>query len=188
MTNFFAKKGVKDMLTIRQLFEFAVDSTLGSSPTSAAERIAALQQHNRNSPPKTNEDKFDEAVFMKSFIPRTLHDVSDPIAELDRIQSDNMRGIYHATVSGLSASLAAMAERRRSEAEDSGSDDEESDAEATTTADNAAQLSTSPTKSSTKRRSEMTKEERKQHKKDVKAERRAIRVHKQAVKGTSSID
>jgi len=104
MTKFFMKKGVKDTLRLRQLFELVADKYIEDVDN----RIAALQEQNRQNPERSAADEVEEAVFLKSFIPRTLSDVVDPIEELESLRSGGVESILHAHVTGLAQCGTSM--------------------------------------------------------------------------------
>jgi len=161
------------VLTVRQLFELVADCSIGSDEEKVKARIASLQKQNKTAPPRTGEDLVDEAVFLHSFIPRTLHAVTDPIADLDKLRAENTAAILHAPVSGLNESLAAVEEEKRRNEESEDSDSDTSEGSSDESLDEG-----SPAPVPQPKRSTMSREERKRHKKEVKSKRKESRVHK----------
>ena len=48
-----------------------------------------------------SKEAVDEAVFMQSYIPTTLHDINNPYAEMDRIQSGQREPVFEAAIRGM---------------------------------------------------------------------------------------
>eukprot|EP01112_Ceratiomyxa_fruticulosa_P015852 TRINITY_DN4725_c0_g2_i1.p1 TRINITY_DN4725_c0_g2~~TRINITY_DN4725_c0_g2_i1.p1 ORF type:complete len:680 (-),score=161.37 TRINITY_DN4725_c0_g2_i1:107-2146(-) len=90
ITAFYSSRDVPNIMTAKQLFEFVTDSSI-SSETDYLRRISAS---NANRGVQTQEEKAEENVFMKSFMPRTLSQVKNP-------EKDQSQQPIHSSVTGL---------------------------------------------------------------------------------------
>jgi RIO kinase 1 len=82
ISNFFQRKGVDNVMSVRQLFDFVTDIRISEEEVDACvEKIEKQLQERGGSQQRTSEEEIEEGVFKLSFIPRTLHEVRHPFAE-----------------------------------------------------------------------------------------------------------
>eukprot|EP01125_Pyxidicula_operculata_P007591 TRINITY_DN2578_c0_g1_i1.p1 TRINITY_DN2578_c0_g1~~TRINITY_DN2578_c0_g1_i1.p1 ORF type:complete len:754 (+),score=275.98 TRINITY_DN2578_c0_g1_i1:50-2263(+) len=82
ITTFFAKKGVLTM-TLRELFDFITDITISENDIDSY--LDTMQETITQRPIKSVAELIDDKVFLESFIPRTLNDVSKPSRDIAKI-------------------------------------------------------------------------------------------------------
>ena len=117
VNTFFEKNGTK-IIPQRQLFDFITDPVLEDEGVDAY--LDDLQQKIEAAPPMTEQEKVDEAVFHKAYIPRKMDEIADFESDLKKMQqatssnatqdkSDAARkvdGIYYQTILGMKADLS----------------------------------------------------------------------------------
>ncbi|XP_077229825.1 uncharacterized protein LOC143862641 [Tasmannia lanceolata] len=112
VSDFFKKHGVA-VMTVRELFDFIVDSSIGDeSVDSYLEKVQQkiLERGHEISP----EDEIAESVFVQSFIPRVLMDVKNCEDHIDRITTGkDTEGIYYQTVTGLNQFLTSTPQQQQ---------------------------------------------------------------------------
>lgn len=181
VANFFRKRGIRSGLTTRQIFSFVTDSSASlESETGQDLFLSNLRRENTGKSAKelTDEEQVAEAVFMSSFIPRTLRQVPNPIGEIEQMQAGaDVSAILHATVTGVGIDgfFKPDGSYKIVGHQDDGEDDEEvgeDDSSSSNEEDNASM------KTELKPRKTMTKEEKKQQRREVKAKRREARLNK----------
>ncbi|XP_030631372.1 serine/threonine-protein kinase RIO1 [Chanos chanos] len=140
VNDFFFKHNVA-VMTVRELFEFVTDPSITNENINQYLEKAMEVASERTAEERSNQDKVDEEVFKRAFIPRTLTDVSHYERDVDVMkqmadessestQNDN---ILYQTVTGLKKDLSgvqkvpALLEDRA--AEGSSSSEEEEDEE-----------------------------------------------------------
>ncbi|XP_009324743.1 PREDICTED: serine/threonine-protein kinase RIO1 isoform X2 [Pygoscelis adeliae] len=138
VNDFFQKHNVA-VMTVRELFEFITDPSITSENIDDYLSKAMEIASKRTEEERSSQDKVDEEVFKKAYIPRTLTEVKNYERDVDimtklkeedmalNIQQDN---ILYQTVTGLKKDLSgvqkipALLEKKADESEtDSGDDD-----------------------------------------------------------------
>ncbi|RUS87816.1 hypothetical protein EGW08_004415, partial [Elysia chlorotica] len=105
ITEFFRKLNVPTM-TVKELFDFVTDSTITPENIDGYLDQAMKIASSRSLDDITEQEKIDEEVFKRAFIPRNLDEVVD--IERDVHQSKNLNNeqvLYH-TVTGLRSDLS----------------------------------------------------------------------------------
>ncbi|MBN3318791.1 RIOK1 kinase, partial [Atractosteus spatula] len=148
INDFFLKRGVA-VMTVRELFEFVTDPSITSDNIDDYLEKAMEIASERTSEERSNQDRVDEEVFKKAYIPRTLNDVSNYERDVDNmlkmkeedislnVQNDN---ILYQTVTGLKKDLSGVQkvpallestepQQSSSDSEDDGSEDSGSEEE-----------------------------------------------------------
>ncbi|CAL1546050.1 unnamed protein product [Lymnaea stagnalis] len=131
ITDFFRKRNVPTM-TIKELFEFVTDTNITAVNLDAYLEEAMKTSAERSNDDITEQEKVDEEVFKRAFIPRNLDEVVD--IERDVRRSQTMEGeqvLYH-TVTGLRPDLSGPSQvpkllERDEEDEDDDNDDDDSE-------------------------------------------------------------
>lgn len=107
VNDYFGKKGV-DVMSVRQLFDFCVDASIGESDAAAEGYLSKLQAvlSSRTSE-MTNEEEVEAAVFQQSYIPNSLGEIDYAHINRDhmRLQAGDQQ-VYYGTVTGMSSSIA----------------------------------------------------------------------------------
>jgi len=158
INHFFGKNKVC-VLSLQELFNFVTDITIDESNIEAeVDRIMrnAVESGRKWDPKELNVE---EEVFKKRFIPRTLHDIDNPVK--DMIKRKEGEKLDHECVTGVMFT-------KESQEGESGSEEEEGDKENVEERRKNFVISTK----------KMTKEEMKAHKKKVKEENRERRKEK----------
>ncbi|MCO5597033.1 hypothetical protein L7F22_051106 [Adiantum nelumboides] len=107
VSDFFRKSGVP-VMTVRELFDFIVDPSLSDNDVDDYLEKMQLKVQLRNEEP-TAESEVAEAVFVQSFIPRTLDQVKDYERDMQRITGGKgTEGIYYQTIIGLKEDLSGV--------------------------------------------------------------------------------
>ncbi|KFM07452.1 Serine/threonine-protein kinase RIO1, partial [Aptenodytes forsteri] len=138
VNDFFQKHNVA-VMTVRELFEFITDPSITSENIDDYLSKAMEIASKRTEEERSSQDKVDEEVFKKAYIPRTLTEVKNYERDVDimmklkeedmalNIQQDN---ILYQTVTGLKKDLSgvqkipALLEKKADKSEtDSGDDD-----------------------------------------------------------------
>ncbi|XP_036375041.1 serine/threonine-protein kinase RIO1 [Megalops cyprinoides] len=116
VNDFFVKHEVA-VMTVRELFEFVTDSSITSDNIDHYLEKAMKIAANRTAEERSNQDKVDEEVFKKAYIPRTLTEVTHYERDMDdmmkmkeeesslSVQNDN---ILYQTVTGLKKDLSGV--------------------------------------------------------------------------------
>jgi RIO kinase 1 len=97
--NFFGKH-VDNVMTSQQLFNFITDIRIQDEDLENYLQKAHQLAQERAERELTNEEKIIQGVFHNTFIPRTLHDVPHPVAEV----FDNSTS-FHKAVTGLESEI-----------------------------------------------------------------------------------
>ncbi|WVW84933.1 hypothetical protein I302_106969 [Kwoniella bestiolae CBS 10118] len=108
--DFFERRGVK-CLGLRRAWEFVVTENVGLSPeeelsTGGDDKLTAIVTEWLSQP----SNKTDDAVFMSSYIPRTLAEVYDPERDVDLLKRGGGDDLIYAGITGLK--LAEKTERK----------------------------------------------------------------------------
>ncbi|XP_026797223.2 serine/threonine-protein kinase RIO1 [Pangasianodon hypophthalmus] len=111
VNDFFQKHNVA-VMTVRELFEFVTDPSITSNNINQYLEKAMDIASARTAEERSNQDKVDEEVFKKAYIPRTLNEVSHYERDVDAMmkeqeskQNDN---ILYQTVTGLRKDLSGV--------------------------------------------------------------------------------
>lgn len=115
VNDFFQKHDVA-VMTVRELFEFITDPSITSDNISEYLDKAMEIASERTAEERSNQDKVDEEVFKKAYIPRTLNEVTHYERDVDSMlkkkeeasedtSSDN---ILYQTVTGLRKDLSGV--------------------------------------------------------------------------------
>ncbi|KAM4605063.1 serine/threonine-protein kinase RIO1 [Polymixia lowei] len=184
VNDFFLKRGVA-VMTVRELFEFVTDASITIHNISPYLEKAMAIAAERTAEERSNQDKVDEEVFMKAYIPRTLTEVShyerdvDTMAKMkDEESSHNTQrdNILYQTVTGLRKDLSgvqtvpALLEEGRGEEGSSSSEEEEDEEEEEETQEHGEE------------NMQMDKKERKKTTKEAQREKRKNKIPKHVKK------
>ncbi|XP_018597235.2 serine/threonine-protein kinase RIO1 [Scleropages formosus] len=116
INDFFLKHKVA-VMTVRELFEFVTDPSITSDNIDSYMEKAMQIAADRTVEERSNQDKVDEEVFKKAYIPRTLTEVSNYERDVEdmmkmreeesslNVQNDN---ILYQTVTGLRKDLSGV--------------------------------------------------------------------------------
>ncbi|KIY32601.1 Atypical/RIO/RIO1 protein kinase [Cryptococcus gattii E566] len=126
---FFSRRGVAT-LGIRRSWEFIVTENIGLSPSGSASISLEMEKGDEGESRlvgvlaewlKEPSDKTDDAVFMESYIPRTLAEVYDPERDVDVLKRGGGDELIYAGVTGLKlAHESANAKEREKESAGAG--------------------------------------------------------------------
>lgn len=133
---FFSRRGVAT-LGIRKSWEFIVTENIGLSPTGSASSSLEMEKGDDGERRlvgvleewlKEPSDKTDDAVFMESYIPRTLAEVYDPERDVDVLKSGGGDELIYAGVTGLklaheSANAKVKEKEKEKQSASAGADD-----------------------------------------------------------------
>ncbi|NXD76101.1 RIOK1 kinase, partial [Halcyon senegalensis] len=138
VNDFFQKHNVA-VMTVRELFEFITDPSITSENIDDYLSKAMEISSKRTEEERSSQDKVDEEVFKKAYIPRTLTEVKNYERDVDimmklkeedmalNVQQDN---ILYQTVTGLKKDLSgvqkipALLEKKADESETDSDDDD----------------------------------------------------------------
>ncbi|KAL6467598.1 hypothetical protein MHYP_G00232750 [Metynnis hypsauchen] len=146
INDFFQKHNVAAM-TVRELFEFVTDPSITSDNINQYLEKAMEIASARTAEERTNQDKVDEEVFKKAYIPRTLNEVCHYERHVDTMMkeqesSENVQNdsILYQAVMGLKKDLSGVqtvpsllegcAEDGSSSSDEDEEEEEEEDSEA----------------------------------------------------------
>ncbi|KAG9465225.1 hypothetical protein GDO78_018656 [Eleutherodactylus coqui] len=114
VNDFFVKYGVA-VMTVRELFEFVTDPSINQDNMDAYLEKATEIAAQRTEEERSNQDKVDEEVFKKAYIPRTLNEVKNFERDVDLMQkmkeedmslNTQQDNILYQTVTGLKKDLS----------------------------------------------------------------------------------
>eukprot|EP01138_Halocafeteria_seosinensis_P005006 gb/GECG01005119.1/.p1 GENE.gb/GECG01005119.1/~~gb/GECG01005119.1/.p1 ORF type:complete len:613 (+),score=109.44 gb/GECG01005119.1/:1-1839(+) len=115
ITNFFRKNQLYTM-SPKELFEFVVNPerlTDNQEEEYLARMLAMAQEREANRDKKEAlTESTDEAVFMQSFIPQTLHQIENFEKEHEDIKSGNTEGIYRQALGSLPSDYEYRTEQK----------------------------------------------------------------------------
>ncbi|XP_076848820.1 serine/threonine-protein kinase RIO1 [Brachyhypopomus gauderio] len=180
VNDFFQKHDVA-VMTVRELFEFVTDPSITSDNINQYLEKAMEIASARTAEERSNQDKVDEEVFKKAYIPRTLNDVSHYERDVDTMKGEQEGSkttqddrILYQTVTGLKKDLSGVqtipsllegcAEHSSSSSDDDDDDDddgEESGADGTQDVGSQDQTETPDRKERKKLVKEAQREKRK---------------------------
>lgn len=163
VSDFFKKRGVA-VMTTRELFDFIVDTSIAEEAVDSY--LDVVQQKIVARGDKSAEDEIAESVFVQSYIPSTLNQVTNVEADVLRLTSgEDTEDLYYKTITGLRQALSSVPPSPPETEIDSGSDEENS--------------SDSHSSFGIKAQEPLGKKvARKENKKKVKEEKREARKHK----------
>ncbi|KAG8442408.1 hypothetical protein GDO86_011264 [Hymenochirus boettgeri] len=114
INDFFVKYGVA-VMTVRELFEFITDPSITDGNMDAyLEKVMEIAAQ-RTEEERSSQDKVDEEVFKKAYIPRTLNEVKNyerDIYTMQKLKEEDMSlntqqdNILYQTVTGLKKDLS----------------------------------------------------------------------------------
>uniref|UniRef100_A0A8C5M9Q7 Serine/threonine-protein kinase RIO1 n=1 Tax=Leptobrachium leishanense TaxID=445787 RepID=A0A8C5M9Q7_9ANUR len=116
VNDFFVKYGVA-VMTVRELFEFITDPSITEDNMDAYLDKAIDRAAQRTEEERTSQDKVDEEVFKKAYIPRTLNEVKNYERDVDLMQklkeedlamNTQHDNILYQTVTGLKKDLSGV--------------------------------------------------------------------------------
>lgn len=116
--DFFKRSGAPRLLSLKQMWNFIVDE----GDNEEAQMLARLE--------RLVPDDSDDAVFMSSFIPRSLAEVYDPERDVEVLKDGRADELIYAGLTGLKETLPKVEAPRSVRFEDEVEDDEQSAAEA----------------------------------------------------------
>ena len=105
ITNFFRKKSVCG-LTIKELFEFVTDSSINEKNIDDYLDKAMEMTADRTLEEITEQDKVDEEVFKKVFIPRNLEDIANFEKDILNANRGDTAQVFYQTVVGQKPDLS----------------------------------------------------------------------------------
>ncbi|KAL0486524.1 serine/threonine-protein kinase [Acrasis kona] len=126
--DFFIRRGLPNIMTTRETFEFITDITVNKN--NIEQVLKRTMEVVETRPAMTDQELQDEEVFKKVYIPRTLGDVSHYEDHIEDGRGANTDEIFYRTVTGLNMSLSGAQEGPNilgEEFEDDDSDDDDSD-------------------------------------------------------------
>ncbi|MCL7034110.1 hypothetical protein MKW94_004317 [Papaver nudicaule] len=110
VSEFFKKNGVA-IMTVRELFDFIVDSSITDESVDSYLEEVQRKVLARGDVMST-EDEIADLVFVQSFIPRTLDQVMHAEEDANRIASgQDTKDLIYTTITGLGQSLPAVQRR-----------------------------------------------------------------------------
>ncbi|KAG7273891.1 hypothetical protein CRUP_025952 [Coryphaenoides rupestris] len=113
VNDFFLKRGVA-VMTIRELFEFITDPSITSDNINQYLERAMEIASDRTAQERSDQDRVDEEVFKKAYIPRTLTEVSHFERDVAAMREENTAlqtqndNILYQTVMGLKRDLSGV--------------------------------------------------------------------------------
>ncbi|XP_038139213.1 serine/threonine-protein kinase RIO1 [Cyprinodon tularosa] len=178
VNDFFVKHGVA-VMTVRELFDFVTDPSITSRNMEQYLDKAMVIAAERTAEQRSDQDRVDEEVFKKAYIPRTLTEVSHYERDVDLMRSKEEESaisghhdnVLYQTLTGLKKDLSgvqtvpALLEEDCSSSEEEEDDEEEEDEE-----------------EEDKEGGQMDKKERKRMVKEAQREKRKSKVPKHVKK------
>ncbi|XP_016380526.1 serine/threonine-protein kinase RIO1 [Sinocyclocheilus rhinocerous] len=115
VNDFFQKRNVA-VMTVRELFEFITDPSITSDNINQYLDKAMEIASERTAEERSNQDKVDEEVFKKAYIPRTLNEVTHYERDVDTMlkkkeeasEDTSTDNILYRTVTGLRKDLSGV--------------------------------------------------------------------------------
>ncbi|XP_010571541.1 PREDICTED: serine/threonine-protein kinase RIO1 isoform X2 [Haliaeetus leucocephalus] len=190
VNDFFQKHSVA-VMTVRELFEFITDPSITSENIDDYLSKAMEIASKRTEEERSSQDKVDEEVFKKAYIPRTLTEVKNYERDVDimmklkeedmalNVQQDN---ILYQTVTGLKKDLSgvqkipALLEKKADESETDSDDDGGSSGDSDLGCKESVHPKDKPAEVS------MDKKERKKMVKEAQREKRKTKIPKHVKK------
>ncbi|NWT10840.1 RIOK1 kinase, partial [Vireo altiloquus] len=194
VNDFFQKHNVA-VMTVRELFEFITDPSITSENIDDYLSKAMEIASKRTEEERSSQDKVDEEVFKKAYIPRTLTEVKNYERDVDimmklkeedmalNVQQDN---ILYQTVTGLKKDLSgvqkipALLEKADNSETDSDDNDDDDGGGSSEASDSACKESVHPKDKPAE--ISMDKKERKKMVKEAQREKRKTKIPKHVKK------
>ncbi|NWR85199.1 RIOK1 kinase, partial [Furnarius figulus] len=192
VNDFFQKHNVA-VMTVRELFEFITDPSITSENIDDYLSKAMEIASKRTEEERSSQDKVDEEVFKKAYIPRTLTEVKNYERDVDimmklkeedmalNVQQDN---ILYQTVTGLKKDLSGVqkipALLEKADESETDSDDNDDDHGSSEDSDSGCKESVHPKDKPAE--VSMDKKERKKMVKEAQREKRKTKVPKHVKK------
>ncbi|XP_047445854.1 serine/threonine-protein kinase RIO1 [Mugil cephalus] len=140
VNEFFVKRGVP-VMTVRELFDFITDPSITCNNIDQYLEKVMLVASLRTSDQRSDQDRVDEEVFKKAYIPRTLTEVSHYERDVDLMRtkeeesaiSGHHDNVLYQTLTGLKKDLSgvqtvpALLEHDSSSSDDDDEDDDDDD-------------------------------------------------------------
>lgn len=172
ISEFFRKKGVSTM-TVKELFDFITDPTITEKNMEECLEVISEKIANRNIDELTEQEKIDEEVFKKAFIPKTLSDVYDVERDVfgnKKEEKKNSEELIYSKVAGFDSNLNVADKPKVLDDEISNENSE--------TEDESDEEELSEKSKSQGRNKNETAEEKKARKKAIKEDKAAKRENK----------
>jgi RIO kinase 1 len=107
ITQFFGHRHGLAVLTARELFDFITDPAIADDDVPQVLAALLAQSDQRSSATLDPSTQVDDAVFQRSFIPRTIDEVDDIEGDMARVRAGDATDIYYQKVLGLNPLLIA---------------------------------------------------------------------------------
>ncbi|XP_068196095.1 serine/threonine-protein kinase RIO1 [Antennarius striatus] len=115
VNEFFVKRGVA-VMTVRELFDFITDPSITAHNMDPYLEKAMAMAAERTSEQRSGQDRVDEEVFKKAYIPRTLTEVSHYERDADLMRSQGAESavsghhdnVLYQTLTGLKKDLSGV--------------------------------------------------------------------------------
>lgn len=191
---FFRPLGVAT-LTLRRLFDFITDASLGAQVDAYLQDAheASQLEAETESLEAAQQRSIEETVFKQAFIPRTLDEVIDVERDIDQIHRGDTKDLLYTRLSGLalgttasgSASMAVPAGDEATDDDstnDDGSDYSDEDTDASTSSASDSEGEDDDPKERGEDEAPLTREQRRQLRKENKVKVRAEKREKRKTK------
>uniref|UniRef100_A0A8C9XEW1 Serine/threonine-protein kinase RIO1 n=1 Tax=Sander lucioperca TaxID=283035 RepID=A0A8C9XEW1_SANLU len=107
VNEFFVKRGVA-VMTVRELFDFITDPSITWHNMDQYLHKAMMIAAERTSEQRTDQDRVDDEVFKKAYIPRTLTEVSHYERDVDLMKTKEEESVLYQTLTGLKKDLSGV--------------------------------------------------------------------------------
>ncbi|KAG1039400.1 hypothetical protein G6F43_012508 [Rhizopus delemar] len=181
VTDYFAKKGVRVMSLI-DLFKFVTDVSFSNEEAIVDEKLQEIQDKMNTQPDQAN-NKEEEEIFKKSYIPTTLEEVIDIERDTLIVEKGDAQKLVYADLlgTGVTSSIQKLDindEESEEEEEDSDDDEENEDEEEDEDDDEDEDDSDEDKPKKVRGKKNEDKQDKKERKKKAKEEARERRKHK----------
>ncbi|KAJ1735178.1 Serine/threonine-protein kinase rio1 [Coemansia biformis] len=180
VTEFFRKRGNVRAMSLRRLFDFVTDATIGSSEEEIDLALEGIQaEMEAMSEQELTRVRAEDDVFRQSYIPRTLEEVYDYERDVDKVNEGKGDELIYQKLVGLStpdAALVKSGERGDSDGDGAGGNSDE-DEDQSVDEDDDSQSDYLHSKDSPAESKE-EKKERKKAAKEATRERRKTKIPK----------
>ncbi|XP_074641721.1 serine/threonine-protein kinase RIO1-like [Tubulanus polymorphus] len=184
INEFFKKYGVCTM-TVKELFDFVTDMTITDENIEDYIEKMMVIASSRSVEEVTEQEKIDEEVFKRAYIPRTLDEVIDIERDMKKVQRGDDQDIHYQTVTGLKPDLTGALETPAvlEDEDEILSGDDETEEENGSHTDSDCDENDSNTKNIRPRdESPNSRKERKKQVKEEQREKRKIKIPKHVKK------
>ncbi|KAI9253621.1 RIO1 family-domain-containing protein [Sporodiniella umbellata] len=175
VTDYFAKKGVS-VMSLMELFKFVTDSTFNNEESVVDEKLEEIQEKMKTQPEQNNKEE--EEIFMRSYIPTTLDEVIDIERDTLIVEKGDAQKLVYADLlgAGVTSSMQKLDVNDESDKDDdSNSGLEDSDGDDSEDED-SDEDEDKPKKPRGKKNED--KDDKKERKKKAKEDARERRKHK----------